>query len=72
MNESKILAKGISCECRCKFDGVTRMISGAMINADVSVKIKKNIMYVKKIILGIPLHVVVKMVNIWQLLFEIQ
>ena len=32
----------------------------------------KNIIYVKKIIFGILLHVVAKMVNIWQVLLTIQ
>ena len=40
---------------------VTQINSGIMINVDVSLK---NIMYVKKIIFGIVLHVVVKMENI--------
>ena len=40
---------------------VTQINSGIMINVDVSLK---NIMYVKKIIFGILLHVVVKMENI--------
>ena len=47
---------------------VIHIKSGIMINADVSVK---NI-YVKKIVFGILLHVVVKMVNIYQILFTIQ
>ena len=46
-NESKIITKYISCECKCK----------------VYVKVK-NVMYVKKTIFGILLHVVAKMENI--------
>ena len=42
-------------------ENVTQINGGIMINVDVSVK---NVMYVKKIILGILLHVVVKMENI--------
>ena len=40
---------------------VIRINGGIMINADLSVK---NIMYVKKIIFGILLHVVAKLENI--------
>ena len=43
--------------------------SGITINIDVSVK---NIVYVKKIMFGIQLHVVVKMVDIEQILLMIQ
>ena len=42
-------------------DNVIQINGGLTINVDVSVK---NILYVKKIILGIVLHVVAKMVNI--------
>ena len=44
-------------------------INGGITNVDVSVK---NILYVKKIIFGILLHVVAKMVNIWLVLWMIQ
>ena len=66
-NESKLLTKDISCECKCKFNGrkCNSIQSGIMANLDASVK---NIIYVNKIIFGILLHVVVKIVNIWQLL----
>ena len=40
---------------------VTQTNGGIMINNDVSVK---NVMYVKKIMFGILLHVIVKMENI--------
>ena len=40
---------------------INQIRSGIMINVYMSVK---NIIYVKKIILGIPLHVVEKIVNI--------
>ena len=39
------------------------------INIDVSVK---NILYVRKIMFGIPLHVIMKMENIQQVLWMIQ
>ena len=42
-------------------ENVIQFKSGITINVNVSVK---NILYVKKIIFGILLHVVVKMVNI--------
>ena len=57
INESKILIKHISCEWKCKFD-VFQINGGITINVYVSVK---NFMYVKKIICGVSLHVVVKM-----------
>ena len=63
INESKILTKDISSECKGRFDGknVIQINSGITIDVDVSVK---NVMYVKKNIFGILLHVVVKMENI--------
>ena len=48
---------------------VIQIKSGIMINADVSAK---KIIYVKKIISEIVLHVVVKVVNIQQVLLMIQ
>ena len=63
MITSKTLTKDISCECKCKFDGknMIQVNGGITINVYVNVK---NDMYVKKIIFGILLHVVAKMVNI--------
>ena len=52
-NKSKELTKHIPCRSKCKFGGIT-------INVDVR---GKNVMYVKKIIFEILLHVVVKMEN---------
>ena len=46
-----------------------QIIGRVMINVDGSVK---NIIYVKKIMFGILLHVIVKMENIWQVLWMIQ
>ena len=44
-------------------------INGAItINVDVSIK---NIIHVKKIIFGTLVHVIVKMENIWQVLWMI-
>ena len=50
-------------------ENVIQIKSGITINVDVSVK---NIIYVKKVIFGIILFVVAKMVNIWQILRMIQ
>ena len=63
INESEKLAKHISCEGKCRLDGknVTQINGGIMINVDLSVK---SIMYVKKIMFGIQLHVIMKMKNI--------
>ena len=62
-NEPKILTKDISCDCKCRFDGenLIQINVGITINVDVSVK---NVMYRKKTIFGILVHVVVKMENI--------
>ena len=59
-NESKILTKGISCECKKMVENVIQIKSGIMINIDASAK---NI-YVIKIIFEILLHIVVDMENI--------
>ena len=48
---------------------VIQINGGIMINVDVSVA---NVMYVKKIVSGILLHVIVKMENIYQVLWMIQ
>ena len=71
INESKTLIKHISCESKCKCDrtNVCQIVGGITISVDVSVK---NIMYVKKIMFGILLHVTVKMENIKQVLWMIQ
>ena len=64
INKSKTLAKHMSCECKCRYNrkNVIKINDAITINVDVSVK---NIMYVKKIISGILVHVAVKMKNIW-------
>ena len=63
INESKSLPKDISCKCKGRFDGksVIQINGGIKINVDVNVK---NVIYVKKIIFGILLHVVAEMENI--------
>ena len=45
-------------------ENVTQIKSGTTINVGVTIKIRQNIICAKKIILGMLLHVVVKMVNI--------
>ena len=50
-------------------ENVIQINGGIMTNVDTSVK---NIMYVKKIILGILLHVIVKMENIYQVTWMIE
>ena len=68
INQSKILTKHVSCKCKCKLDGrecnSNQKWNKIGINVDVSVKIWENIIYVKKIIFWILLHVVAKVVNI--------
>ena len=46
-----------------------QIYGGITINVDVSVK---NIIYVKKILFGILLHVIAKMVSVYQILWMIQ
>ena len=45
-------------------ENVTRIKSGITINVGVSVKIRKKIMFVKNVISGMLLHVVLEMANI--------
>ena len=59
MNELQTLTKHISYQCKCKFDG--RKHNEITINIDVTVK---NIIYGKKIMFRIVLHVDMKMENI--------
>ena len=66
INESKTLTNMYHANVNLNLvvENVILIKSGITINVDVTVKIWKNIMYVKKIIFGILLHVVAKMVNI--------
>ena len=50
-------------------ENVVQMVGGIMVNVDVSVK---KLMYVKKIMFVILLHVIAKMENIYQVLWIIQ
>ena len=62
-NESRTLIKNISCECKCKSD-VTKCNLNQWWNNDKCWCECKTFMYVKEIVFGILLHVVVKMENI--------
>ena len=61
INKPKTLTEYISCECKCRFDG-RKFNSGQWWNND---KCIFECMYVKKIMFGILLHVVVKIENIY-------
>ena len=64
INESKTLTKHISCESKSislMKEIVIQISGGIIINVDVNIK---NILYVKNIMFGILLHVIVKMENI--------
>ena len=63
INELKTLAKHIPFKCKCKFDG-RKCNSNQWWNNDKCRCECKNVMYLKKIIFGILLYVVVKMENI--------
>ena len=64
INEPKTLTKHISCNCKCKFDEKNVIqINGAC---------EKRHVCEKKIMFEILLHVVVKMENIYQVLWMIQ
>ena len=49
INESKILAKHMSCQCKCKFDGKKYDSNQWWDNDKCRCECKKNIMSVKKI-----------------------
>ena len=53
-------------------EGVIQVKSGIMTNVGASVKIQRNIVFVKKIIYGIILYIVAKKINIQQDLLTIQ
>ena len=52
-------------------ENVIQIESWITINVDVSVKIGKNIIYAKKFIFGILMHVVINVVTILQILLMI-
>ena len=63
INESKTLAKQISCECKCRFDGRKCNSNQWWNNDKCQCEFKKR-HDVKKIMFRIQLHVVVKMKNV--------
>ena len=71
INESKTLTKHISCKCKFRFDekNVTQINDRIMINVNVGVK---NVIYMKKIMFGILLHVIMKIKKSEQVLWTIQ
>ena len=66
IDESKTLTKQyhVNVNVILMVENVTRIKSGITINVGVSVKIRKKIMFVKKVISGMLLHVVLEMANI--------
>ena len=67
-NELKTLAKVTSVNVTLMAKNVTWIKTGITISVGVSVKIHKSIVCTKKVILGILQHVVVKMVNMQEVL----
>ena len=61
-NESKTLTKHMSCECKCKFDDRKFNSNQKWNNDKCWCECKKH--HVKKIIFGILLNVIAKIVNI--------
>ena len=63
ISESKALTKHISCECKCRFDGRKCNSDQWWNKLDVDMSVN-NIIYVKKVMFGILLHVILKMEHI--------
>ena len=61
INEYTKVTKDILCKYKCRFDGGKYNSDNYGITTNVSVR---NVIYVKKIMVGLLLHVVVKMENI--------
>ena len=68
INESKILTKDISCECKFKLDRRKYNLNQWW-NNDKSRYKSKKVISAKKIIFGVLLCVIVKMENILQVLW---
>ena len=64
MNESKTLIKHISCESKCRWFDERKCNSGQWWNNDKRWCEYESIIYVKKVVFGIVLHVIVKTENI--------
>ena len=56
INQRKALTKHISCECKCRFDGKKCNSNQWWNNGKVNVSVE-NIIYVKKIMFRMLLHV---------------
>ena len=63
ITKSKTLTKHISCKCKCKLNG-TKYNSNQWWNIDKCQCECKNIIYMRKNMFGILVHVFVKMKNI--------
>ena len=74
INESKILTQHMQCKRKNKVHGrkSNSNQNWTTINVNVSAKIPEKIMSLKRIIFGILLRVLVKMVNILKVLLVIQ
>ena len=71
LNESETLTKHNHVNVNVNFmkQNIIQINDRIKINVDASVR---NILYVKKVMFGILLHVIVKTENIWQVLWMIQ
>ena len=58
-------------KCNFMVENITQIKSGIIKYVGVSAKMQKNIMHRKKIISGVLLHEVLKMVNIYEVLLMI-
>ena len=63
INESKILTKHISCECKCKFEGEKHNSNEKWNKDKCRCEFEKHHIY-QKVISGVLLHLVVKTVNL--------
>ena len=76
INESETLTKHISCKCKCRCNSKCNVnVNVIQINGGITINVYVNVkkfMYVKKIMFGILLHVIVKMEDIYQVLWMIQ
>ena len=74
IDQSKTLTRDISCRCKCKFDGKKCNLNQKWNNNKCWRECKNPTEYhvCKKIIFEILLHVVTKMVNMWEVLLPTQ
>ena len=67
INESKALTKKkylVTVNVNLMLENLSQIKSGITINVDVNARIWENIMYARKVIFGVLVHVFVKLVNI--------